>query len=106
MAAPHRRQRLPERAARPQPPPPGGTADGPAPQPTRLADPVWAEPYPDGLLDGVPDAAPGPETHYDTKESIELAFVTALQHLPPRQRAVPVLRDVLGYPAADVADPA
>ena len=73
------------------------------PQPTRMADPVWVEPYPDILLDGLPDAAPGPEARYDTKESIELAFVTALQHLPPRQRAVLVLRDVLGYPAAQVA---
>jgi RNA polymerase sigma-70 factor, ECF subfamily len=73
------------------------------PQPTRLTDPVWVEPYPDALLDGLPDAAPGPEARYDTKESIELAFITALQHLPPRQRAVLVLRDVLGYPAAEVA---
>jgi RNA polymerase sigma-70 factor (TIGR02960 family) len=73
------------------------------PQPTRMADPVWVEPYPDVLLDGLPDAAPGPEARYDTKESVELAFVTALQHLPPRQRAVLVLRDVLGYPAAEVA---
>jgi RNA polymerase sigma-70 factor (ECF subfamily) len=73
------------------------------PQPTRLTDPVWAEPYPDVLLDGLPDIAPGPEARYDTKESIELAFITALQHLPPRQRAVLVLRDVLGYPAAEVA---
>jgi RNA polymerase sigma-70 factor (TIGR02960 family) len=73
------------------------------PQPTRMADPVWVEPYPDMLLDGVPDAAPGPEARYDTKEAVELAFVTALQHLPPRQRAVLVLRDVLGYPAAEAA---
>jgi RNA polymerase sigma-70 factor, ECF subfamily len=73
------------------------------PRPTRLADPVWVEPYPDVLLDGLPDTAPGPEARYDTKESVELAFVTALQHLPPRQRAVLVLRDVLGYPAAGVA---
>src|SRR5713226_5075567 len=73
------------------------------PQPTRLTDPVWVEPYPDVLLDGLPDAAPGPEARYDTKESIELAFITALQHLPPRQRAALVLRDVLGYRAAEVA---
>jgi len=73
------------------------------PHPTRMADPVWVEPYPDMLLDGVPDAAPGPEARYDTKEAVELAFVTALQHLPPRQRAVLVLRDVLGYPAAEAA---
>ncbi len=74
-----------------------------SPQPTRMADPVWVEPYPDVLLDGVPDLAPGPEARYDSKESIELAFVTALQHLPPRQRAVLVLRDVLGYHTAEVA---
>jgi RNA polymerase sigma-70 factor (TIGR02960 family) len=74
------------------------------PEPTRLADPVWVEPYPDVLLDGVPDIAPGPEARYDSKESIELAFVTALQHLPARQRAVLVLRDVLGYRAAEAAD--
>ena len=73
------------------------------PQPTRLADPVWVDPYPDVLLDGLPDAAPGPEARYDTKEAVELAFVTALQHLPPRQRAVLVLRDVLGYRAAEAA---
>src|SRR5258707_3686288 len=74
-----------------------------SPQPTRMADPVWVEPYPDVLLDGVPDLAPGPEARYDSKESIQLAFVTALQHLPPRQRAVLVLRDVLGYHTAEVA---
>jgi RNA polymerase sigma-70 factor (TIGR02960 family) len=74
------------------------------PEPTRRTDPVWVEPYPDVLLDGLPDAAPGPEARYDTKESIELAFVTALQHLPPRQRTALVLRDVLGYRTAEVAD--
>jgi len=73
------------------------------PQPTRMADPVWVEPYPDVLLDGLPDAAPGPEARYDTKEAVELAFVTALQHLPPRQRTALVLRDVLGYRTAEVA---
>src|SRR6266487_1621 len=73
------------------------------PQPTRMAGPVWVDPYPDVLLDGLPDAAPGPEARYDAKEAVELAFVTALQHLPPRQRAVLVLRDVLGYPAAEAA---
>ncbi len=73
------------------------------PPPTRLADPVWVEPYPDVLLDGLPDVTPGPEARYDAKESIELAFITALQHLPPRQRTVLVLRDVLGYRTAEVA---
>jgi RNA polymerase sigma-70 factor (TIGR02960 family) len=74
------------------------------PPPTRLAEPVWLEPYPDVLLDGVPELAPGPEARYDTKESIELAFVAGLQHLPPRQRAALVLRDVLGYRTAEIAD--
>jgi RNA polymerase sigma-70 factor (TIGR02960 family) len=74
------------------------------PEPTRLAEPAWVEPYPDVLLPGLPDLSPGPEARYERKESIELAFVTALQHLPPRQRAVLVLRDVLGYRAAEVAD--
>jgi len=73
------------------------------PPPTRLAGPVWVEPYPDVLLDGLPDGTPGPEARYDAKESIELAFITALQHLPPRQRTVLVLRDVLGYRTAEVA---
>ena len=74
------------------------------PQPTRLADPVWVEPYPDVLLDGLPDAAPGPEARYEATEAISLAFVTALQLLPPRQRAVLILRDVLRWRAAEVAD--
>ncbi len=73
------------------------------PEPTRLGEPVWLEPYPDELLQGLPDIAPGPEARYETKEAVGLAFVTALQRMPPRQRAVLVLRDVLGFRAAEVA---
>jgi len=75
----------------------------PMPEPTRWSEPLWLEPYPDVLLEGVPDEAPGPEARYETKESIALAFIVGLQHLPPQQRAVLVLRDVLGYHAAEVA---
>jgi RNA polymerase sigma-70 factor (TIGR02960 family) len=74
------------------------------PEPTRWSEPLWLEPYPDLLLDGIPDEAPGPDARYETRESIALAFVAGLQHLAPQQRAVLVLRDVLGYRAAEVAD--
>jgi RNA polymerase sigma-70 factor (TIGR02960 family) len=74
------------------------------PEPTRLSDPAWLEPYPDALLDTVADAAPGPEARYELREAVSLAFVTALQNLPPRQRAVLVLRDALGFRAPEVAD--
>src|SRR5579863_4500152 len=74
------------------------------PEPTSAGDaPPWLEPYPDVLLDHLIDQRPGPEARYETTEAISLAFITALQLLPPRQRAVLVLRDVLGYHAAEVA---
>jgi RNA polymerase sigma-70 factor (ECF subfamily) len=73
------------------------------PAPTRIGEALWLEPYPDALLDGVPDAAPGPDARLETREAIGLAFVTGLQRMAPRQRAVLVLRDVLGYRAAEVA---
>ena len=74
------------------------------PEPTGVSDvPPWLEPYPDVLLDNLVDQAPGPETRYETTEAISLAFITALQLLPPRQRAVLVLRDVLGYHAGEAA---
>jgi RNA polymerase sigma-70 factor (ECF subfamily) len=74
-----------------------------APEPTRRTEPLWLQPYPDALLDDLPDAEPGPEARYEAREALALAFVAGLQRLPPRQRAVLVLRDVLGYPAAQAA---
>jgi RNA polymerase sigma-70 factor (ECF subfamily) len=74
------------------------------PEPTRRAEPIWLEPYPDVLLEGVPDPAPGPDARYETKEAIALAFIAGLQHLPPRQRAVLVLRDVLGFRAEQTGE--
>lgn len=73
------------------------------PEPTRLVDPSWLEPFPDILLDGLPESAPGPEATLEQREGIRLAFMTAVHTLPPRQRAVLVLRDVLGFRGAEVA---
>jgi len=85
-------------------PPPALDLPFGTPEPTRVGEPTWLEPYPDILLEGVLDASPGPDARYETRESVELAFIAALQHLPPRQRAALVLRDVLGFHAAEVAD--
>jgi RNA polymerase sigma-70 factor (ECF subfamily) len=74
------------------------------PEPTRLGEVVWLEPYPDALLDDAIGMPLGPEARYEQTESITLAFVTALQVLPPRQLAVLVLRDVLGFQASEVAE--
>jgi RNA polymerase sigma-70 factor (ECF subfamily) len=74
------------------------------PEPTRLGEVVWLEPFPDALLEGAIDVPLGPEARYEQTESISLAFVTALQVLPPRQVAVLILRDVLGFHASEVAD--
>jgi RNA polymerase sigma-70 factor (ECF subfamily) len=64
------------------------------PEPTRMVEPIWLEPYPDALL----------EDRYEARESIELSFIVALQHLPPRQRAALVLADVLGFRTAEIAE--
>ena len=74
------------------------------PEPTRMAEPIWLAPYPDVLLEGLPDTTPGPEARYDTRESVGLAFVATLQHLPPRQRAALVLHDALAFRTAEVAE--
>jgi RNA polymerase sigma-70 factor (TIGR02960 family) len=74
------------------------------PEPTRLGEIVWLEPFPDSRLSGALDVPLGPEARYEQIESISLAFVTALQALPPRQLAVLILRDVLGFHASEVAE--
>ena len=73
------------------------------PPPTRRSEPLWLQPYPDVLLEGLPDSAPGPAARYETKEATALAFVAGLQRLPPLQRTALVLRDVLGFSAAESA---
>jgi RNA polymerase sigma-70 factor (TIGR02960 family) len=91
------------RSARRRPPmhwPPPGVEP---PKPTRFGEVTWLEPYPDVLLEGLADAEPGPEARYEATEAISVAFVTALQLLPPRQRAVLILRDVLGFRASEAA---
>jgi RNA polymerase sigma-70 factor (TIGR02960 family) len=89
-------------ARRPRPEPPDPPFD--PPEPTRRPEPVWLQPYPDALLDGLPSAIAGPDALYEAKETIALAFVVAVQRLPPRQRAVLLLRDALGFRSPEVAD--
>jgi RNA polymerase sigma-70 factor (ECF subfamily) len=73
------------------------------PEPSRRDELTWLQPYPDTLLEGIADPAPGPEARYQATEAVELAFVAGLQHLPPRQAAALVLRDVLGFTTEEVA---
>jgi RNA polymerase sigma-70 factor (TIGR02960 family) len=73
------------------------------PEPSRRGEITWVQPYPDTLLEHLPEPAPGPEGLYETREAVELAFVVALQRMPPRQAATLILRDVLGYPSTEVA---
>jgi RNA polymerase sigma-70 factor (ECF subfamily) len=83
-----------------------GTAMPPGiqpPEPTRLGEVTWLEPYPDVVLEGLADREPGPDARYEAREAISLAFITAVQRLPPRQRAVLILRDVLGFAASEAA---
>ena len=80
----------------------GPPADPHRPLGEPLVESTWIEPYPDERL-GLDDGLAGPEARYEQRESVELAFIAALQHLPARQRAVLILRDVLGFSGAEVA---
>jgi RNA polymerase sigma-70 factor (ECF subfamily) len=79
--------------------PPSDRTGGPEPATENL----WLDPFPDSALEGVADTAPGPAARYELREGVQLAFVAAIQQLPPRQRAVVLLHDVLGWSAAGTA---
>jgi RNA polymerase sigma-70 factor (TIGR02960 family) len=76
---------------------------GPDPEPNAISEVPWLQPYPDLLLEEIERVTPGPEARFETREAISLAFVAALQLLPPGERAVLVLHDVLGFRAHEVA---
>jgi RNA polymerase sigma-70 factor (ECF subfamily) len=84
------------------PPPPENSPT--PPQPTGQHEPVWLQPYPEVLLEGAIEHRGDPESRYEVRESVGLALTVALQRLPPRQRAALVLRDVLGFRAAEAAE--
>ena len=73
------------------------------PDGTPASDVMWLEPYPDTDLERIADEAATPEAHYASREAVRLAFVAAIQQLPPRQRAVLLLCDVVGWSAAEAA---
>lgn len=81
----------------------GPAAGAGAPLEDPVLDPVWLEPYPDRWLSGTSSDFTAPEARYEQRESVEIAFMVMLQHLPPLQRAVLILRDVLAFPAAEAA---
>jgi RNA polymerase sigma-70 factor (ECF subfamily) len=90
---------LAKRPARLTPPQRGPAADPNETPREFVPEPIWLEPYPDVLLDQLPD----PEAHYVRRETVALAFLAAIQLLPPRQRAALLLRDVLGWTSQEVA---
>jgi RNA polymerase sigma-70 factor (TIGR02960 family) len=92
------------RSASRRPPMEWARKDIEPPEPTRLGEVAWLEPYPDLLLADLPDQAPGPQARYEAREAISLAFITALQLLPPQQRAALILRDVLGFHTGEAAE--
>jgi RNA polymerase sigma-70 factor (ECF subfamily) len=81
----------------------GPAADPHDPLASRLVESVWLEPFPDTGIE-LEDQLASPAARYEQRESVELAFVAAIQHIPARQRAVLILRDVLGFSAREVAE--